>query len=527
MPDEQFTLSRIDRIRYRPTRSAQEILDFFRSSLMPGEKWRVAQLAIARSIAEAIEVRPLGRDVERATSAIEGTHLFGDDLAAWAALICAGESTPVETVEQFRDLVEAHWDRGSTLLQSDLESVDNRQVDFALHLASLAGLQEGRQGEARGSGDGGVTTGTVSVRLGEVSLEQRTNQVVEVKLNAQGVSPHLALMGKTRSGKTRTGIVIAEQLAAHKLPFLFIDPKGEFVREGRFIEKSEWRNRTFGDRFSGAMPLSVPSNPVPLDFLAVPPDAGSAVLAQMAMAFRDSFQKCINTRGAIQLDTLRQVVNELLSARVTADGNYPISLEQIRDAVSQANQAAGKTRDTIEAKLNELTALRLFEPRMSPAEFFSHRWVIDLAGAPEEAKRLVMFLLLDALSTYLLSLPDSDVDEEGNRACRMLLLIDEAKEILAFKHGALSNLIRKSAAKGGIVMLLSQSPEDFDQEADDFLSQMGSILVFASVARSVKNLRAALGKKLNPEELGDKALGRGIALAKLPGMDPIKIIAWR
>lgn len=107
-----------------------------------------------------------------------------------------------------------------------------------------------------------------------------------------------------------------------------------------------------------------------------------------------------------------------------------------------------------------------------------------------------------------------------------LLVIDEAKEILGYRHGALSNLIRKSAEKGGVVMLLSQSPEDFDQEADDYLSQMGTIAVFASSAQSLKNLRAALGRRVSPEDFSDKELPKGVAMVKLYGRDPLRIIAW-
>src|ERR1039458_8610838 len=102
-----------------------------------------------------------------------------------------------------------------------------------------------------------------------------------------------------------------------------------------------------------------------------------------------------------------------------------------------------------------MCALRLFAPNVAPYKFFAGRWAIGLGDATEESRRLVIFLLLDALAKYLLSLPDSDTDSGGNRAVRQLLIIDDAKEILSYKHGALSNLVRKSAAKGGIVMLLS------------------------------------------------------------------------
>ncbi len=53
-----------------------------------------------------------------------------------------------------------------------------------------------------------------------------------------------------------------------------------------------------------------------------------------------------------------------------------------------------------------------------------------------------------------------------------------------------------------------QWPDDSAEEEDDFLSQMGSIVVFTSSTNSVKNLRAALGdvwlRKLFPTRIFPK-----------------------
>lgn len=45
------------------------------------------------------------------------------------------------------------------------------------------------------------------------------------------VPPHIALMGAIGKGKTTTGVQIALDIARQAgIPFLMIDPKGEFVR---------------------------------------------------------------------------------------------------------------------------------------------------------------------------------------------------------------------------------------------------------------------------------------------------------
>lgn len=137
-----------------------------------------------------------------------------------------------------------------------------------------------------------------------------------------------------------------------------------------------------------------------------------------------------------------------------------------------------------------------------------------------------MFLVLDALANYLLGLPNAHTDIGGHRALRHLLIVDEAVEILRYQHPALSRLVRQSASKGGVVMLLSQSPEDFDQEQDDFLQNVGTIGVFASSAKTVNGLSAAFGRRVRSEEFSDRELPPGIAMVKTPNRDPSRIIAW-
>lgn len=528
MSSSDFTLSRIEKANYRPSSQAEDFLDSLRT-FVPGPNYRVARLAIARSLNEAARPALLEKDVEMADSSIQGSTLFGDDVGIWACMIVEASPEPVESLDAFKALVDAHWTRGAKLLQEDLERVDRRDADFAVYLAGLAGdSPEGRSADARGKDLQGSSV-RLTVKLGEVGIDLRRNELVNVTLNEAGTSPHLALMGKVRSGKSRTGLSMAEQICQlARLPLIFIDPKGEFVKDGKFVSKSDWGGRTFGDRFPGAEPLDVPRRPIPLDFLALPPKASDADIAQVAISFRDSFQKCVRVKGDVAMDNLREVVEVLLRTRNSAlNPSRGLSLEQVKDGIRDANEKANRKKDSVSAKLNELTSLGLFEPTLSPSEFFRRRWVIGLGAAPEEAKRLVMFLLMDALANYILSLEDSATDSSGCRAVRHLLAIDEANEILSFRHGALSRLIRRAASKGEIVMLLSQSPEDFDKEEDDFLSQMGTVAIFASSAQSVKSLRSVLGKKVQPEDFSDRELTRGVALVKAPHRDPTKVLAWR
>lgn len=515
-----FNLSRIEKQRFRPAAEVEELLQFFSRNLVPGERYRVARLAIARSLAEAEPATPLPKGTEAGRTVIEGQTLFGEEVGVWACLIAEGAPL-LSSVEEFRALVEAHWTRGAKLLQQDLDAVGGRHADFIAGLAAMAQRPGVNANQKAAQNAVPQAAGAVTVQVGEVSTDVRTGGLVRFVLNAPGVSPHLAVLGKTRSGKTRTGIVMAEQVAGQaKAPMLLIDPKGEFVNGGGLVAIPAWGGRTLADRFPGLQALDVRQQPVPLDFLQRGARMSDVEAARLAMSFKDSFGKTLRVQGDAMLGALRETVQSLL-----VSGTQPISLETVLTEVRETNAREGRRPNTIEAKLSEMAALQLFEPRVAPDLFFSGRWAIGLGGTTEESKRLVIFLILDALARHLLTLPDSSTDSGGHRAMRHLLVIDEAREILSYRHNALSSLVRQSAAKGGIVMLLSQSPEDFEGE-DDFLSQLGSIVVFTSSTKSVKDLNAAFGQRKSAEDFSDKVLPAGVAWAKLPRHDLIKVRAW-
>lgn len=528
-----LTLDRISQLRFRPTKEADEFLEsYLRKTIIAGERYRSARLALARSMNEQ-DPPPIVPKGTEFGSAIEGGTLFGsEEKSVWSCLIADTWPEPVDSADLFKAVVEAHWHRGAQLLRRDMTDARENDVEFAIGLATLAGLSGGATDVARPGAATHRGAARVAIRVGEVSIELKSNAPVEVVLNAPGTSPHLALMGKTRTGKTRTGLEMAQQLTtAARTPVLFIDPRGEFVKDGAFVPKTDWGGRTFADRFPNTKAIDVGRTPVPLDFLALVANPAQYSITQAAITFKDTFQKCIRAKGDVALDNLREVVSSLMHARVglLSSGivQKPISLRDVRDAVRERNQDEERGKDSIEAKLNELVELNLFDPSLSPAAFFSRSWVIGLGATTDEAKKLVMFLVLDALAAHMIGQQDAPTDSTGHRVLRHLLVVDEARDILAYKHGALSQLLRKAGSKGEVVMLLSQSPEDFDKEEDDFLSQMGTVGVFASSTQSVKCLRPVMGKKIQPEDLTDSAIGKGVALVKLPGRDPTKILTWR
>lgn len=119
-------------------------------------------------------------------------------------------------------------------------------------------------------------------------------------------------------------------------------------------------------------------------------------------------------------------------------------------------------------------------------------------------------------------LGDAATDGAGNRALRVVCVIDEAHRILGNRLPGLSGLIRLSRSKGGAVMLISQGPDDFSGEEDDVLNEMGLVVAFRTNA-DARAVRRILGPGANLAMLEN-----GQAWVKVGGDAAARrVIAWR
>jgi DNA helicase HerA-like ATPase len=323
-------------------------------------------------------------------------------------------------------------------------------------------------------------------------------------------------MGRNGSGKTRTGLHIAAQIATQaEVPFLLIDPKGEFVAENGSLALPA----SFP---SGARGIEVGRQTIPLDVLA-PVDMEEHSIFSAAGQLRDIISLCCDRTGDSQKELLRSVAEQA----IRSGGDR--SLDRIRDLYKQKLDEDGKKTDSVCSRLSELTQLRIFAPEKSPNDFFGSSWVISLKEVrTEELKKLVTLLIIDSLSQHLLSLPDSS-RVDGHRELRHLLIIDEARRILSNRrYTSLADLVRQGRSKGSVVMLISQDPGDFDGATDDFMGQLGTIIAFscAKADRGIKPLEGQFGRKLRATDFSDSNLPKFMALVKTPDRSLMKVQCW-
>jgi hypothetical protein len=499
---------------FRPTLEAETFEDKLRAKLGLTAKYESARLSIGRSLAEATPPEPVRPANDERGKTIAGEYLFGDEIDLWMSIIAIdGQLGEGATPDDFRALVEGHWTRGAKLLQAEFEDCGEDEIRFVTRLAELLPSSFGGR-EAGGFATGAA--GEITLKVGSISQTYPGETPVTFSINGPGTAPHIALMGKNGSGKTTTGVQIANEIArTARIPILFIDPKGEFVSGGKAVG-------ALSEGLPGIRAIEVGMEAIPLDFLP-DPAVGNASITQAAMQFRDSIALCCNHPGDIQLDMLRTAVEKVIR------GSRKRDLTAVRDAYKQELTQAGKKHDSILSRLNELTQLQVFSALSSPTEFFSQSWVLSLKTvATEELKKLVILLILDSLRSFMLSQQESPV-VEGYRSLRHLLVIDEARRILANKrYQSLVDLVRQGRSKGEVVMLLSQDPSDFDGQADDFTTQLGTVIAFACVQtqRGLRSLQGAFQRRLQPNEFADTFLPPGVAFAKLPGREPERIMCW-
>ncbi|MFM7199288.1 MAG: helicase HerA domain-containing protein [Myxococcota bacterium] len=505
-------LMQLMKSNYVTTYQADKLNNEFMNRLGLSNRYGPARLAIARSLAVSTVPPVVSSGSASDGKPIHGQQLFGDELKLWVALIVEHAGHELTTLTEFKDLVRRHWARGIDLLHQEWQRSGESFDKFILLLAQQSGSllipRAVGKGEDGSPLEGGMaqTVGALTVQLGMGLLSGGEKKPMSWTLNAAGNSPHVAIMGATGAGKTRAANQLIKQLKSQaQCPVILFDMgKGDLAADVALVQHLN------------AKVLRSPAEPIPLDILQLE-SSDETTLLNVAVRFRESFEKVSTSRlGGQQRDAVREAALQALRK------HRPTQLENVRDALAQVYDERGRKPDSVNAAFNELTGWKLFQPTMGPAEFFNQSWILDLHEATETAQRLIVFLVLDSLYRWQSRLPDAPIASGSqHRALRLLVGIDEARKVLGYRHDALKGLVRESRSKGLSIFLMSQSPDDYHKETDNFLENMGLLLCFRTNAAS-GSLHAAYGQQA---DLG--GLPPGVCITRLPGHPGLtRIQAW-
>ena len=509
-----LTLEAVAKASFWTDQESDRLNEEFRSRLGMSHRYMPARLALSRSL--ALDSRPemLG-DRVRITQTIPGFVLFGTDVdqRVWVTLIVEAAGKDELSLEEFVALVDAHWRRGIQTLDKEWRKSHGDHFTFVQRLTGLAGLPETGSlpvGETQPADIEAGPAAALNVPVGEIAEDAVTHDKVLWPLSAAGGSPHSAIMGGVGSGKTRTAAAMLSSIR-EQLPLV---PLVAFDFKGDLSVDSSGSGYKLHKAFD-AQVLEPPRQPIPLDVLALP-NMEDLTVSEAAMRFRDSFAQLMGRRlGTMQ----RRHVHE--AAKRALRMHSPCELHHVRDALLNVYEESEMKEDGATGTMRELCEFPLFLPSQGPAEFFGRSWIINLPpSVAEDRQRIVVNVVLDALDRHLNSLPEAATSVDGDRALRIVCVVDEAHRILGTKLPSLSSLIRMSRSKGGSLMLLSQSPDDFSGEDQDFLNEMGLVAAFSTNAPPKKAGRI-LGRGADLTKLK-----RGECLVKLRDQPARRIRAW-
>ncbi len=179
--------------------------------------------------------------------------------------------------------------------------------------------------------------------------------------------------------------------------------------------------------------------------------------------------------------------------RVEGEGfEYP-DFTDIRAELERTEKKA----DSLTSVFRPLTEHNLFAEKEMPLwdSLLNRSVIFDIHALPAK-KELCVFFILKELQRKIMALPDSPVHPETSaRTMRTVIVIDEAHHFLNDKKRVkiLAEMIREVRSKGVAVVLLSQSPSDFDQAEFDFLEMLEFVFVLQSNASAHNFLQQVFG----------------------------------
>ena len=489
---------------FRPDKQTDKLNDEFMSRLGLVARFGPARLAIAFSLSLPEQVSADANFDHDKGREIRGQQLLGVHPGEMTSLVVQRAGRSLDKRE-LQNLVAAHWRRGLKKMDKIWKEVDGDHDKFLKILEQKSAFPSTDKSGVPANAPLQKNESTPEIVRCSIGKSVQNAAEVHWNVNAPGGSPHVAVMGETNTGKTRIALDIAEQIKRQSdcAVLVFDMGKGDIAEH----EKSNSQ--------LGAAVLECPRNPVPLDILHVADKSDNSIIQTIASRFCDSLAHISQGGlGDIQRATIREILLPLLAERQSV----PISA--VLEAAQEHYDSNGKREDTVIAALKLANSFNLFSPEQPPQNFLRGGKILDLHGAEESVQRFVVLMVLTALSRHIMNQPDSPTDEAGNRKITTLLVIDEARKVLGKNHPALMDIVRMGRSKGCVVMLISQSPDDYRNEVADFLTDIGVNVCFRTNAAQ-KSIERVFKRKVQVANLS-----RGECYVRLPGTETQKVKVW-
>jgi Cdc6-like AAA superfamily ATPase len=386
--------------------------------------------------------------------------------------------------DEFLGLLKAHVDHGFALIANDIGGFKSEDdyVDYLVEL-TRGGLEQRTQEAAPQIAATPAFGGLLNLQIG---WNAESDQPVSVEFNRQ-TNNYLAVTGKPGSGKTQFVKDLLAQIrlqSEFKVNFIFFDyAKGDVADDADFVAATQ----------AEVVPLpeeSLPVNP----FSRVNANSETAVRVA-AQEFADLIRDVEKRLGTVQAQLLYDAIMRGFEARQGENPPFP-DFEIVRQEIEYDYAANNRKLDTLTEVMRQLTDFRIFSAARASnlwSSLTDKTLIVDLHGLTV-LRELTVCLVLTAVYRELMAMPDSAL-ADGIREMRTIIVIDEAHHFLKDKkrNAILERLIREIRSKGASVFLMSQSPDDYNQDDFDFSELLEFIFLLQSNAGATKFLQNAFG----------------------------------
>ena len=376
-----------------------------------------------------------------------------------------------------------HIEYGLQLIYDETQNFSGYEYIVATASKGMRGIQNSvASGDVQKTKPVSGYSKVIPIRIG---IDKATSQPCVVNFNKtdEHSNNYVGIIGKPGSGKTHFVKHMLQEIRKNsnfETNFIIFDyAKGDIADDLLFT------------RATRAQLIEVDQAPLPINVFYTEERTSKArkFAAERIVNIVRDVEASI---GKVQETNLFNAIVQAYDQADTEGCAYP-DFQMVRDQLEQITPRS----DSLTSVFRPLTEHNLFATRNDNIwnSLTEHTVIFDIHRLPA-SKDLCVFFILNELYRQLMQMPDSQVDPETKaREMRTVVVIDEAHHFLKNKKRVqvLENMIREIRSKGASVMLLSQSPDDYEHTDFNFLELLEFIYILGCNVSSSKFLEQSFG----------------------------------
>ncbi|MFQ5639550.1 MAG: ATP-binding protein [bacterium] len=388
------------------------------------------------------------------------------------------------TDDEYEDYLLKHVEHGLDLLDNETQKFSGYEYLVAIAKKDMHGRQIIDQSPPSQE-DARIESGyedILSIRIG-LNKQTAEPQVINFNKTDEHNNNYMGIVGRPGSGKTyfvKHFLTELRKASNFRTHFIIFDyAKGDIATDTRFLQETK------------ADLVKINKQPIPLNIFQVSESSHQArrFAAERIVGIVRNVEANI---GKVQEQNLYEAILTAYENVMHDDYPYP-DFHSVREELEAINPKP----DSLTSVFRPLTEHNLFATRDMPVwdSLLNRTVVFDIHKLPA-LKDLCVFFVLNELYRQLMLQPDSKVNPDSKaREMRTVIVIDEAHHFLKSKKRVkiLEDLIREIRSKGASVILLSQSPDDYDQTDFNFLELLEFVYVLGCNPKSHKFLQQVFG----------------------------------